>query len=79
MTATNCKSLIPEQHASMHEHSLITEQLRELAYRRARKVIITSCKDGKRAKCPTCGHRLRLVNTHDKFCPACGQKLDWKE
>ena len=31
------------------------------------------------ANCPTCGRRLRtkIVRKNDKFCPSCGQAIDW--
>lgn len=30
-------------------------------------------------QCAHCHRRLRTVNTRDKYCPSCGQKVKWEE
>ena len=49
---------------------------RELSYRKAKPVKYHKLKE-LRCNCPTCNRRLKLQSTRYKFCPECGQKLDW--
>lgn len=56
------------------------EELKELEYREQRKVLVVV--DGEETntwllcECPACTEEL---NEHERFkyCPYCGQKLDW--
>lgn len=55
------------------------EELKELKYRKERKVIaLKDGSDGFRTlcECPTCDRGLSEFDVFD-YCPYCGQKLDW--
>lgn len=54
----------------------IKKQIKEKVLKKWDKLV--DCTDYYRYHCPNCENQIMNPNANYKYCPYCGQKLDWK-